>query len=81
MILFYGYSDLHGTVPQYLEELVVVHDQTSSVVSKSEALVTAPSTSRVSYCNRCRGKAAATPWNNVLVNIGKCRLLDPSRTR
>ena len=44
--------------------------------SDSGTLLTVPQTRVVKYGNRCFGKAAATVWNNVSVDIRKCRAQD-----
>ena len=75
-ILTYAYKSLHGTAPQYLEELVVAYQPTRSLRSESETLLTVPRTRGVTHGNRCFRKAAATLWNKLPKNIRKCPTLN-----
>ena len=69
-ILMYTFKALQGTVPQYLEELVVLYQPTMSLRSETGAFLAG---------NICFRKAAATLWNNLLVTIIKCKTLDISK--
>ena len=53
----------HGVTPQYLEEIVVADDLTRSPRSESKALLMIRQT-------------AAVLWNNLPVNIRKCKTLN-----
>jgi exonuclease III len=75
-ILTYAYKSLHGTAPQYLEELVVAYQPTRSLRSESETLLTVPRTRGVTYGNRCIRKAAAILWNKLPKNMRKCQTLN-----
>jgi hypothetical protein len=72
----YTFKALQGTAPQYLEELVVPYQLTRSLRSESGAFLAVPTTRGVTYRNRCFRKDAVTLWNNVPVNIRKCKTLD-----
>ena len=67
MILIYAYKALDGTVPQYLEEVLVAYHPTICPRFESEVLLTVPQTCSVMHSNRCLGKA---------VNVRKCNSLD-----
>ena len=79
MILVCVYKVIHGTAPQYLEELVIAHHPTISLKSESETLLTVPQRHSAMYGCRCFGTSAATLWNNLLINIRKwCSLISSS---
>ena len=80
-ICMYIFKALHGTAPQYLEELVVQYQQTRSLRSESGAFLAVSTTRGVTYGNRCFRKAAATLWNNLPVTIKKCKSLDTFKTK
>ena len=72
-MMFVSFKALQGTAPQYLEKFVVPYQPTRSLQSEFGAFLSVPTTQ---YSNRCFRKAAATLWNNLLVNIRKCKTLD-----
>jgi len=64
-ICMYTFKALQGTVPRYLEELVVPYQPTMYLRSESGAFLAVPTTREVTYGNRCFRKEAATVWNNL----------------
>ena len=75
-ILLLTYRALHGLAPQYLAELLIPYQQTRSLRSANQHLLTVPKTRLKTYGERCFMAAAAYEWNSLPIVIKTARSLN-----
>ena len=71
----YAYKDIMGLPLSSKRMFVVAYHLTRSLKAEFGALLTVSQTCSVMYDNIYFGKAAATLWNHLPVNVRKCRIL------
>ncbi len=66
------FKAIHGMAPQYLRDLIVVHQPPRSLRSKSKCLLYAPKTSLVTGGDRSFAKVAPNLWNALPIELRSC---------
>jgi hypothetical protein len=74
-ILMYVYKALHGLAPDYLSDLIQLHQPARSLRSGSRTMLTVPHTHSATYGNRCLTQSAADLWNSLPEEIKTARTL------
>ena len=80
-ILLLTYRSIHGSAPEYLSELVTVYQQSRSLRSASQLLLSVPKTRLKSYGDRCFAAAAPREWNKLPLHVRLSPSLDSFKTR
>ena len=70
------YKALHGMAPQYLSDLLTLHQPSRTLRSESKGLLRIPKTSLVTGGDRSFAKLAPVLWNSLPQSLRDCESLD-----
>ena len=79
-ILLLTYRSIHGPAPKYLSELLTVYQQTRSLRSASQLILSVPKTRLKSYGDRCFAAVAHQEWNKLPLHVRLSPSLDSFKT-
>lgn len=79
-ILLITYKSLHGTAPQYINDLITVKQFTHHLRSNAETVLTVDKTNLATYGDRAFSISAPKLWNHLPNHIRSATTIDKFKT-